>query len=127
MKGKNMPLQSYTVGKRTIKLGKQAARYDARTLQFSNYLKAAAPPSGNWRTGAQLLPVHDVLGPTVAVGMDFDREILGGAPHDLLGEFLLVLDILLALALLDAVQRGLGDVHMAARNQLVHVAEEERQ
>src|ERR1019366_4153363 len=47
--------------------------------------------------------------------------------HDLLGEFLLVFDILLALALLDAVQRRLRDVHLAARNQLVHVVEEERQ
>ena len=40
-----MPLQSYKVGNRTVKLGKQAARLDARTLQFSNYLKAAAPPA----------------------------------------------------------------------------------
>ncbi|HYW44807.1 MAG TPA: hypothetical protein VE959_18230 [Bryobacteraceae bacterium] len=40
-----MPLQSFKVGNRTIKLGKQAARYDARTLQFSNYMKATAPPA----------------------------------------------------------------------------------
>ena len=40
-----MPLQTYTIGNRTIKLGKQAARHDVRTLQFSNYMKAAAPPA----------------------------------------------------------------------------------
>lgn len=40
-----MPLQSYTVGNRTVKLGKQAARHDDRTLQFSNYMKATAPPA----------------------------------------------------------------------------------
>src|SRR5450755_4664562 len=42
-KGDSMSLQSYTVGNRTVKLGKQAARLDARTLQFANYMKAAAP------------------------------------------------------------------------------------
>jgi len=40
-----MPLQSFTVGNRTIKLGKLAARHDARTLQFANYLKATALPA----------------------------------------------------------------------------------
>jgi hypothetical protein len=40
-----MPLKSYTIGNRTVKLGKQAARHDVRTLQFANYVKAAAPPA----------------------------------------------------------------------------------
>ena len=38
-----------------------------------------------------------------------------------------VLDVLLELALLDAVQRRLRDVDVAALDQLLHVAEEERQ
>ena len=38
-----------------------------------------------------------------------------------------VLDVLLELALLDAIQRRLRDVHVAALDQLLHVAEEERE
>jgi hypothetical protein len=63
-----MPLQSYTVGNRGIKLGKQAARYDARTLQFSNYMKVTAPPSPpkleDWAKKVQTWPMmlNDTLG-----------------------------------------------------------------
>jgi len=54
-----MPLQTFKIGNNTIKLGKKAARHDARTLQFANYVKVTAPPAppkledwtkkvGNW-------------------------------------------------------------------------------
>lgn len=39
-----MPLQTYKIGGRSVKLGKQAARHDPRTLMFSAYLKATAVP-----------------------------------------------------------------------------------
>ena len=42
-------------------------------------------------------------------------------------ELRVVLDVLLELALLDAIQRRLRDVHVAALDQLLHVAEEERE
>ncbi len=77
--------------------------------------------------GAQLLAFHGRLRLAVTVGVNFDREILGRPPHDLLGEFLLVFDVFFVLALLDAIERRLRDVDLAARDQLVHVTEEEGQ
>ena len=44
-----------------------------------------------------------------------------------LHELAVVLDVLLRLALLDRVQRRLRDEDVAALDQLLHVAEEERQ
>ena len=64
---------------------------------------------------------------TLAVLADLELQVLGGAPHDLAREFLLVLDVLLALALLDAIERRLRDEDVAAQDQLLHVAEEERE
>ena len=67
-KRQNMPLESYKVGNRTVKLGKHAARHDARTLQFSNYLKATAPPAPpkteDWTTKVKQWPMmlNDTLG-----------------------------------------------------------------
>jgi hypothetical protein len=56
-----MPLQTYKIGNRTVKLGKMAARHDARTLQFANYLKATAPPtppqSEDWTEKVQNWPM----------------------------------------------------------------------
>src|SRR5579862_867612 len=40
-----MALPTYKLGNRNVKLGKQTARHDPRTLQFSAYLKATAPPA----------------------------------------------------------------------------------
>jgi hypothetical protein len=40
-----MALQTYKIGNANVKLGKQTARHDPRTLQFSAYLKATAPPA----------------------------------------------------------------------------------
>ena len=54
-------------------------------------------------------------------------QVLGGAAQNLAREFLVVLDVLLALALLDAIERRLRDEDVAALDQLLHVAEEERQ
>ena len=54
-------------------------------------------------------------------------QVLGGAAQDFAREFLVVLDVLLALAPLDAVERRLRDEDVAALDQLLHVAEEERQ
>ena len=48
-----------------------------------------------------------------------------GALHHHLDELAVVLDVLLELALLDFVERRLGDVDVAAQDQLLHVAEEE--
>ena len=56
-----------------------------------------------------------------------DSEILRSPTQDLSCEFFIVLDVLLALTLLDAVERRLRDEHFAARNQLLHVAEEKSQ
>ena len=50
-----------------------------------------------------------------------------GALHHHAHELAVVLDVLRRLALLDAVQRRLRDEHVAALDQLVHVAEEERE
>ena len=59
--------------------------------------------------------------------MDLERQILRGAAHDLPGEFLLVFDVLLALALLDAVERRLRDEDVPPQDELGHVPEEKRQ
>ena len=57
-----------------------------------------------------------------AVGTVADDHAVGGAlDHD--GDVLaLVLDVLLELALLDAEERGLGDVDVTAADELGHVA-----
>src|SRR6185312_978848 len=57
----------------------------------------------------------------------FHGETFGGAPHDLACELGFVLDVLLALAALDLVERRLRDVNVLPVNQLAHVPEEERQ
>src|SRR5260221_10968077 len=50
---------------------------------------------------------------------------LGRAPYHHANELAIVLDVLLRLALLDSVERRLRDEHVAALDQLVHVAEKE--
>ena len=54
-----------------------------------------------------------------------DDHAFGGALDHDLDEFAVVLDVLLELALLDAVERRLRDVDVAALDELRHVAEEE--
>ena len=63
-------------------------------------------------------------GRALAVAHD---HAVGGALHHDLYELGIVLDVLLKLALLDAIQRRLRDVHVPALDQLLHVAEEERE
>ena len=53
--------------------------------------------------------------------------ILGGALHQLVRKLVLVADIAVHLAALDAIQRRLGDVDVAALDQFLHVAEEKRE
>src|SRR5581483_1467424 len=53
------------------------------------------------------------------------HDAVGGALHHDLHHLDIVLDVLLELSLLDAVQRRLRDVYVAALDQLIHVAEEE--
>src|SRR6185312_13290852 len=55
------------------------------------------------------------------------RHPLGCAPHHHTHKFTIVLDVLLRLAFFDPVQRRLRDEYVAALNQLIHVAEEERE
>ena len=50
--------------------------------------------------------------------------IFGGALHQLVGEFALVADVALGFAALHAIERRLGDVDVAALDELLHVAEE---
>jgi hypothetical protein len=63
-----MALQTYTLGNTNVKLGKQTARHDPRTLQFSAYLKATAPPTPpsheDWSKPVKLWPMmlNDNLG-----------------------------------------------------------------
>ena len=45
-------------------------------------------------------------------GAEFHFQVLGGAAQNFAGEFFVVLDVLLALALLDAVERRLRDEHL---------------
>ena len=54
-------------------------------------------------------------------------QAFGRTLHHDLDEFAIVLDVLLRLALLDRIQRRLRNVHVAALDQFLHVAEEERQ
>ena len=54
-----------------------------------------------------------------------DSEIFGGAAENFAGEFLVVFDVLFALAFLDAVERRLSHKDLAARDEFLHVAEEE--
>jgi hypothetical protein len=51
--------------------------------------------------------------------------VFGGAGHQLVVEFVLVADVAIHLAALDAVERRLRDVDVLALDQLGHVAEEE--
>src|SRR5271165_4703365 len=53
-------------------------------------------------------------------------EAIGRTLHHDLHELAVVLDVLLELALLDAIKRRLGDEHVAALDELLHVTEEER-
>ena len=55
------------------------------------------------------------------------HDAVGGALDHDLHEFGVVLDVLLELALLDAVERRLRDEHVAALDQLLHVTEEKRE
>src|SRR6185369_11880113 len=56
-----------------------------------------------------------------------NRHPIGGALHHDPYEFLIVLDVLFELALLDAIERRLRDIHVTAIDELLHVAEEERE
>ena len=51
--------------------------------------------------------------------------VFGGALHEFAGEIAFIANVALALAALDAIERRLGDVHVAAFDQFLHVAEEE--
>ncbi len=53
------------------------------------------------------------------------RALIGGVAQQLAREFPLVADVAVRFAVLDAVERRLGDVDVLALDQLVHVAEEE--
>src|SRR5208282_2428956 len=57
-------------------------------------------------------------------GLALDDVLLGGALHQLAGEFALVADVAVHLAALDAVERRLSDVDVLLFDQLAHVAEE---
>src|SRR5579883_974361 len=76
---------------------------------------------------AQLLPVQHRLRTAIARRVYLQAQVLRRPPHDFPREFLLVLDVLLALPLLDPVEGRLRDEHVAFLDQLVHVPEEERQ
>src|SRR4029077_14787849 len=54
----------------------------------------------------------------------FDDVLLGGALHELAGEFALVADVAIHLAALHAIERRLRDIDVAFINQLAHVTEE---
>ena len=92
--------------------------------------EAAAPPDEHVCNSSRLIrklrssPFSSFVTSLRAV---LHRHVLDGAPQNLSGELALVLDVLLALAFLDAVERRLRDKHVAARDQLLHVPEEERQ
>ncbi len=52
-------------------------------------------------------------------------NVLRGPAQNLAHKLLVILDVFLALAFLDAVERGLGDEHMATVDQVRHMPEEE--
>jgi len=55
------------------------------------------------------------------------HQVLRAAAQNLAREFLVVLNVLLALATLDAIERRLRHEHIAALDQLLHVPEEKRE
>ena len=59
--------------------------------------------------------------------LGLDDVVFGGALHQLAREFALVANVAVHLAALDAVQRRLRDVDVAALDQFLHVAEEKRE
>src|SRR6266481_2091159 len=59
--------------------------------------------------------------------LGFHHMVLGGALHQLVGEIALVANVPLRLPALHAIERRLRDVHVAALDQLLHVAKEKRE
>ena len=62
-----------------------------------------------------------------AVAAVFDRNVFGGGTDNLARKFGFVLDVAFRASALDAVERRLRDVDVAAFDQIAHLAEEERQ
>src|SRR6201999_3123994 len=63
----------------------------------------------------------------LAFGSKTQRHAIRGPLDHYLDEFTVVFDVLLEFALLDAIERRLGNVYMPPANQIDHVAEEEGQ
>ena len=73
---------------------------------------------------AQFSALQLALGLALAV---LHGHVLRGAPQNLTDVFFVVLDVFLALALLDAIERRLRNVDMPAQNEFGHVPVEERE
>ena len=90
------------------RLAEAAAEFGGGGLIFLNVQKKCGE--------AGAFEIHAFLG--------FDDVIFGGALHQLVSKFALIADVALGFAALHAIERRLGDIDVAALDELLHVAEE---